>query len=122
MTENKESKPISDWKKREIGALWKRVSKSQQTFLTGKIRIPAELVGKEVEIVIYTNKDKATSDSPNRDKFPDLQVYLSKDNRSAEVIDSVAPATVKKKSPKPTENQNGSSEPAEVSPEVSTLD
>lgn len=55
----------SDWKERELGALWTREGKSGK-FWSGKI----SLDGKDVDIIVYKNKDKG-----DNDKAPSLRVY-----------------------------------------------
>lgn len=62
----------SDWSKREIGALWKRVG-SNQKYLTGKVKVD----GSEKSIVVFVNKHKT------KDNHPDFRVYLSRDNPNA---------------------------------------
>lgn len=63
--DNNEKKE-NDWKKREVGALWRK-SNASQDFYSGKIKVN----GEEVEIVCFTNKFKS------EEKQPDLRIYLS---------------------------------------------
>lgn len=62
---------VSEWKKRELGALWKKNGKTQNYF-SGKINI--EKLGDEkfVNIVGFSNKQK--KDNPNA---PDVIIYYS---------------------------------------------
>ena len=70
-THSAETKTTSEWRKREMGALWKKDGKSQQ-FYSGFVKIdkgtPQE---KEVRVVIFLNKMKSS------DNAPDLIVYES---------------------------------------------
>lgn len=62
-----------DWKKREIGALWRRVKNndSKEKYLVGTLNLKNIGFDKDVPVIIYTNKQK------NKDAHPDLRVYLS---------------------------------------------
>jgi len=60
----------SDWKDREVGALW-RVDGSNQSFYSGSIK----LGGKSLKIVCFKNKFKEKGSNQ-----PDLRVYESKDD------------------------------------------
>jgi len=60
----------SDWKDREVGALW-RVDGSNQSFYSGSIKVG----GKSLKIVCFTNKYKEKGSNQ-----PDLRVYESKDD------------------------------------------
>ena len=55
----------ADWKKRELGALWKKTSNSGLAFYSGKIEVNGELI----ELVCYANKDKKS------DNQPDVRIY-----------------------------------------------
>ena len=66
MSDNKNE---SNWTRREVGALWLKLSKDKsQKYMTGHIQTSLE--GK-IDIVVFSNKDKKT------DKAPDFRVYLS---------------------------------------------
>lgn len=73
-------KANNEWQKRELGALWKRVSAPSssfpkgRTYLTGKIKIDELGEEKTVNIVVFSNIDK------KNDKAPDFRIYLSKDS------------------------------------------
>ncbi len=62
----------SDWKQREMGALWRREGK-QQNFLSGTLRIGDPLGAdsvKEIKVVVFTNKGKAKNE-----RAPDFIIY-----------------------------------------------
>ena len=64
-----DNKNESNWTRREVGALWLKLSKDKsQKYMTGHIQTSLE--GK-IDIVVFSNKDKKT------DKAPDFRVYLS---------------------------------------------
>lgn len=59
----------SDWKKRELGALWRREGKTQK-YLSGILKFGEFGTEKEVRVVVFTNKGKAKNE-----KAPDFIVY-----------------------------------------------
>lgn len=59
----------NDWKKRELGALWRREGKNQN-FLSGTLKLGEFGVEKEFKIVVFTNKGKAKNE-----RAPDFIVY-----------------------------------------------
>jgi len=65
---NSEQNNNSDWKEREVGALWRRES-SNQKYLSGKVKIN----GEEHGVVIFTNRYKEEGS-----KQPDFRVYLER--------------------------------------------
>ena len=68
MTENKQS----DWKEREVGALWKQEGK-KSNYCTGYI-ISDELGNKvRQRVIMFANKNKSN------DKSPDFIIYSSVD-------------------------------------------
>ena len=73
------TKNANEWQKREIGALWKRVSSPSssypkgRTYLTGKLKIDELGEEKTVNVVVFSNVDK------KNDKAPDFRIYISKD-------------------------------------------
>lgn len=70
-THSAETKTTSEWRKREMGALWKKDGKSQQ-FYSGFVKIgKGTAEEKEVRVVIFLNKMKSS------DNAPDLIVYES---------------------------------------------
>jgi hypothetical protein len=70
--ENNNSASQSDWKKRELGALWRREGKTQN-YLSGVLKFGEFGTEKEVRIVVFTNKGKAKNE-----KAPDFIVYEEK--------------------------------------------
>lgn len=58
----------------EIGALWTRVSKNGQKYLSGKIEIDAisAITSRQIKVVAFPNSGKT------HDKQPDLRLYISK--------------------------------------------
>ena len=61
-----------EWRKREIGALWKRQSPSQK-YLSGKVKLPEDYNEQEFGIVVFTNRFKEEGS-----KQPDFRVYLER--------------------------------------------
>ena len=64
--------PVTDWKQRELGALWRREGKNQN-FLSGMIRVGDPLGAdsvKEIKVVVFTNKGKAKNE-----RAPDFIIY-----------------------------------------------
>lgn len=70
--ENNNSASQSDWKKRELGALWRRSGKTQN-YLSGILKFGEFGTEKEVRIVVFTNKGKSKNE-----KAPDFIVYEEK--------------------------------------------
>ena len=70
-THSTQNKSTSEWRKREMGALWKKEGKSQQ-FYSGFVKVNKDTdQEKEVRIVVFLNKMKSN------EKAPDLIVYES---------------------------------------------
>lgn len=68
----------TDWKKNELGALWKRESKGGEKYLTGTLKVKEALnVGQELQVIIFSNKSKKA------DNHPDFNVYISEKNASS---------------------------------------
>ena len=65
----------NDWAAREIGAMWKKDGQNQK-YLSGKMKLPETLGGKEFGVVMFTNRHK------NAENHPDFRLYL--DSRSVE--------------------------------------
>lgn len=77
----------SDWKKRELGALWRREGKTQK-YLSGLLKIGEFGTEKEVRIVVFTNKGKAKNE-----KAPDFIVYEeSRPEQKDDILDTPAAA------------------------------
>lgn len=70
-------KQKNEWDKKELGALWKHEKKSLdgttkgEAFLSGKINLKNYGFDKDIELVIFKNKNK------EKDTHPDLKVYFS---------------------------------------------
>jgi uncharacterized protein (DUF736 family) len=69
----------TDWKKNELGALWKRESKgSGEKYLKGVLKFQEAVVaGQEVEVIIFANKTKKA------ENHPDLRVYITEATNGA---------------------------------------
>ena len=63
----------TDWKKNELGALWKRESKtSGEKYLTGTLKFQeAVQAGQEIQVIVFSNKTKKSENQP------DVRVYIS---------------------------------------------
>lgn len=59
-------------KKDELGALWKKKSKSGMSFLSGYIKVDDLGLEKEIKVVVFANSNKSN------EKAPDYRVYISK--------------------------------------------
>ena len=70
--DNNNSASQSDWKKRELGALWRREGK-KQNYLSGILKIGDFGVERELRVVVFTNKGKAKNE-----KAPDFIMYEEK--------------------------------------------
>jgi hypothetical protein len=73
----------SDWKKRELGALWRRDGKSQK-YLSGILKFGEFGTEQEIRVVVFTNKGKQKNE-----KAPDFIVYQEskKEEQSDEILD-----------------------------------
>lgn len=93
----------SDWKQREIGALWKKKN-DKGSYCTGYL-ITDEL-GKKVKqrVVMFSNKEK------NNEKSPDFVIYLSleqnADSSNSQNTKTSATKIVAKKAPQPVSANN----------------
>ena len=67
--DNNNTAANDEWKKRELGALW-RVDGKNQSFYSGHVKIK----GETVKIVCFPNKHKEEGSNQ-----PDIRVYESKD-------------------------------------------
>lgn len=71
-THSNENESTSEWRKRELGALWKKEGKSQQ-FYSGMVKLNKGTdQEKEMRLVIFVNKHKSS------DRAPDLIIYEEK--------------------------------------------
>jgi hypothetical protein len=70
----------SEWKNRELGALWVRSGKSQK-YLSGQIKMET-MPGVEeiIKVVVFTNKGKEKNE-----RAPDYVVYRSEDAETKKV-------------------------------------
>ena len=75
---SEENKSNNDWSAREIGAMWKKDGQNQK-YLSGKIKLPGNLGGHELGVVMFTNRQKSA------DNQPDFRLYL--DSRSVSTDD-----------------------------------
>jgi len=72
-----DTKSNADWKKREVGALWKKESATQKYF-SGHIKVDDGMGGDELlKVVIFKNNYK------EKDNHPDFRVYTVDDTRSS---------------------------------------
>ena len=69
--ENKNSEKANEWKKREVGALWKKSGKSQNYF-SGKVNLESYKDLGAVNIVGFANKGKKENANA-----PDVILYYS---------------------------------------------
>ena len=89
MSDNKETVVSqSDWKKRELGALWRRDGKTQK-YLSGILKFGEFGTEQEIRVVVFTNKGKAKNE-----KAPDFIVYQEtpREESSDEILDPAASA------------------------------
>jgi hypothetical protein len=87
MSDNKETVASqSDWKKRELGALWRRDGKTQK-YLSGILKFGEFGTEQEIRVVVFTNKGKAKNE-----KAPDFIVYQEtpREESSDEILDPAA--------------------------------
>ena len=59
----------------EIGALWKRTSRNNMTYLAGHVKVDELGHEKTVKVVIFSNQNK------QKDSQPDYRVYISNTNQ-----------------------------------------
>ncbi len=80
-----ENKGKSDWEKRDIGALWKQVSKSgsNMKYLSGYIKLGEDEFGvdKKMKIMVFTNEKKSENQ-------PDFRIYLNERAQEGENTES----------------------------------
>ena len=85
----KQTEKQSEWKNRELGALWVRSGKSQK-YLSGTINVETMPgVTEPVKVVVFTNKGREKNE-----KAPDYVIYRSEDQtqvkQSVQKVDQVA--------------------------------
>jgi uncharacterized protein (DUF736 family) len=66
-----DNKQQSDNKNEEIGALWKRTSRNNMTYLAGHVKVDELGMEKTVKVVVFSNQNK------QKDNQPDYRVYIS---------------------------------------------
>ncbi len=78
----------SEWKNRELGALWVRSGKSQK-YLSGQIKMETMPgVEETIKVVVFTNKGKEKNE-----RAPDYVVYRSEDAETKKVEEVAEEAT-----------------------------
>jgi len=96
----------------ELGALWKKKSKSGMSFLSGYVKVDDLGLEKEIKVVVFANNNKS------KDNAPDYRIYVSKplenqnkstpsntvDNTSSDTVAKAVP--VKKVQPVVEEDQD----------------
>jgi ribosomal protein L39E len=92
MSDQEQNEKESQWRRRELGALWVRDGKNQK-YLSGHVSyetMPG--VTEKVKVVVFTNKNKEKNE-----RAPDYVVYRSEDpvsqsveTTAEEVVDEVA--------------------------------
>jgi outer membrane biosynthesis protein TonB len=87
-----------EWKKREIGALWRKRLDSGKVMFSGSISVD----GEEIRVVGFTVTEKK---NPNQ---PDVKLYIDNKPKSKDQEDA-APAT-KKNKPKPEQTNQAEEE------------
>jgi uncharacterized protein (DUF736 family) len=78
-------------KKDELGALWKKKSKSGMSFLSGYVKVDDLGLEKEIKVVVFANTNKSN------EKAPDYRIYVSK---PLELNSQVKPEALKLETPK----------------------
>lgn len=80
--------------KTELGALWKKKSKSGMSFLSGYVKVDDLGLEKEIKVVVFANSKKSN------EKAPDYRIYISKplDTKELNVADTHSNEGVKTKS------------------------
>ena len=95
-TTNTNTNAKTDWKKNELGVLWKRQSKSGEKYLTGSLTVPANAKpGDVIQVICFSNKTKKA------ENHPDLRLYISEKNGGGATAS--APKPVVKTAPKVVE-------------------
>ena len=86
----------SDWKNREIGALWKKTaSNGKSSYCTGYI-VSDELGNKvKQRVIMFSNKSK------NNEKSPDFIIYLSNEQDNEASTKPTAKVAPPKRVPQP---------------------
>lgn len=81
----KQSEKQSEWKNRELGALWVRSGKGQK-YLSGTINVETMPgLTEALKVVVFTNKGKEKNE-----RAPDYVIYRSEDATKKESVEKVA--------------------------------
>jgi uncharacterized protein (DUF736 family) len=71
-----ENNAISEWKKREVGVLWKKTG-AKGDYLTGSINLVENGKLVKQDVIVFVNKDKKSENSP------DWSIYKSEPRNGA---------------------------------------
>jgi hypothetical protein len=83
----KQSEKQSEWKNRELGALWVRSGKGQK-YLSGTINVETMPgLTEALKVVVFTNKGKEKNE-----RAPDYVIYRSEDASKKENVENVEKA------------------------------
>lgn len=84
-------------KNTELGALWKKKSKSGMSFLSGYVKVDDLGLEKEIKVVVFANNNKS------KENAPDYRIYVSKPldsgSTQSETVDKQPKAVVAAKTP-----------------------
>lgn len=83
-------------RKDELGALWKKKSKSGMSFLSGYLKVDDLGLEKEIKVVVFANSKKSN------EKAPDYRIYVSKPLETDAQVKSEVKNSTKIDSPKQT--------------------
>jgi hypothetical protein len=93
----------TNWDERELGCLWRREKPStKEKYLTGVINLKPLGFDKDVQVIVFTNKNK------QKDTHPDLRVYISEKRPAAKgttAAPAKAPAATAPAAPAPDANE-----------------
>lgn len=104
-----QSEVVSDMKRREIGALWRKEGKaSGQKFLTGHLKVDDLGVEKLIKVIIFSNKNKTNP------KAPDFVIYTSREDERGQ---TVVPQAVVPQTAASTKTYTATKAPAETAEE-----
>lgn len=84
----------------EIGALWKKVAKSGESFYSGTVNLKSLGFDRDVKIVGFSNKNKT---NPNA---PDIRVLLSSDSGAPQAPAKPVAAPARRPAPVATESND----------------
>jgi hypothetical protein len=81
----KQSEKQSEWKNRELGALWVRSGKGQK-YLSGTINVETMPgLTEALKVVVFTNKGKEKNE-----RAPDYVIYKSEDSAKKDNVEKAA--------------------------------